>query len=278
MAERTESSIWIHSIHGIMQLTVSVFPRHTFFLQASNIEKAPNTICGDMDSIRPEVKAYYATMSVEFVEDTDQHSTDFMKSLKFIDSIASRDGRLHRDWAASIRPPQRRRDWPQPDIVVLGGLGGRADQAFSQIHHLYLADWDSSLENIGRLYMITPESIIFKLRRGRNVISTPVGPGLLTENVGIIPVGKPSRITTRGLEWDVTDWQTAFGGQVSTSNHIKCATVEVKTTESVLFTVELAPMESSDSESEDEPENESENKPEDESENESESTPENESE
>ena len=229
-------------------------PKDTpFFLQASDIEKAPDTICGDMDSIRPEVKACYATMSVEFVEDTDQYSTDFMKSLKFINSIAGPHGRLHHEWArirASIQPAPRRMNWPRPDIVVLGGLGGRADQAFSQIHHLYLAGRDSSLTNLGRVYMITPESIIFILRRGRNVISTPVGPGLLTENVGIIPIGRPSKITTRGLEWDVTDWQTEFGGQVSTSNHIKSATVEVETTESVLFTVELAPMESSGSESE----------------------------
>ena len=226
---------------------------HTCFLQASDIEKAPDTICGDMDSIRPEVKACYATMSVEFVEDTDQHSTDFMKSLKFINSITGRHGRLHHNWARihdSIRPRPPSRNFPLPDIVVLGGLGGRADQAFSQIHHLYLADWDSSLENLGRLYMITPESMIFKLRRGRNVISTPVGPGLLTENVGIIPIGRPSKITTKGLEWDVTDWHTEFGGQVSTSNHIKSATVEVKTTESVLFTVELAPIERSETESE----------------------------
>lgn len=41
---------------------------------------------------------------------------------------------------------------------------------------------------------------------------------------------------------DVTDWLTEFGGQMSTSNHIKNDIIEVETSEQVLFTVELAPL------------------------------------
>jgi thiamine pyrophosphokinase len=54
-------------------------------------------------------------------------------------------------------------------------------------------------------------------------------------------VGGPSRITTRGLEWDVTDWETRFGGRMSTSNHVLPETevVEVETTEDVLWTIAL---------------------------------------
>ncbi len=70
------------------------------------------------------------------------------------------------------------------------------------------------------------------------MIHTPLSEGLLTENVGIIPVGRPAVISTQGLEWDVTDWTTEIGGQVSTSNHIKRDVVVVHTTERVLFTVE----------------------------------------
>lgn len=67
-----------------------------------------------------------------------------------------------------------------------------------------------------------------------------MSPDLLTENVGIIPLGRPSVITTRGLEWDVTEWTTEFGGQISTSNHIRSGVIEVETSERVVFTVELA--------------------------------------
>ena len=128
------------------------------------------------------------------------------------------------------------------DVAVLGGLGGRADQAFSQIHHLYSASEDFSL-NLGDIYLLADRSIMFLLQKGMNIIQTPVKPGFLTENVGIIPIGRPSIITTKGLEWDVTDWSTEFGTQISTSNHIKAKTVRVKTTERVLFTAELAEME-----------------------------------
>lgn len=47
------------------------------------------------------------------------------------------------------------------------------------------------------------------------------------------------KITTVGLEWDVTDWLTEFGGNVSTSNHVKDNVVEITTTQDVLFTVDL---------------------------------------
>ena len=56
---------------------------------------------------------------------------------------------------------------------------------------------------------------------------------------GILPVGGRSVITTRGLVWDVEDWETKFGGKVSTSNVLREATVEVDTSETVVFTVQV---------------------------------------
>lgn len=61
------------------------------------------------------------------------------------------------------------------------------------------------------------------------------------KHVGIIPLAGPSRISTRGLEWDVTDWETEMGGRLSTSNHVLPETqvVEVETDKDVLFTIAL---------------------------------------
>lgn len=131
---------------------------------------------------------------------------------------------------------------PKPflDVAVFGSLGGRADQAFSQLHQLYLIASTKFPSGSGDVYLLTPESVIFVLEIGLNRIRTPVGITFFTENVGIIPIARPSVITTRGLEWDVTDWPTAFGTQMSTSNHIKADIVEVETTERVLFTLEFA--------------------------------------
>ena len=81
---------------------------------------------------------------------------------------------------------------------------------------------------------------MFLLEKGQNRIEAPVGPGRFTENVGIIPIGRPSIITTHGFEWNVKDWRTEFGYQMSTSNHIRAKTVEVEASERVLFTLEIA--------------------------------------
>ncbi|KAL8794403.1 MAG: hypothetical protein Q9195_002990 [Heterodermia aff. obscurata] len=173
--------------------------------------------------------AHAIYQNAQLIKDNDQYSTDFMKCLRHIGTQVERilGDRSKLTQAAAL------------DVVVLGGLGGRADQAFSQIHHLYLASEDISLD-LGDIYLVTPQSIMFVLHKGMNSVRTPVSPRFLTENVGIIPIGRPSIITTKGLEWDVEDWPTEFGTQISTSNHVKADVVRVKTTERALFTVELA--------------------------------------
>jgi len=121
----------------------------------------------------------------------------------------------------------------------------------------------SSDEAAGNLYLVSEESLTFILQPGRNAIRTPKtnrllsgstpctdsgscgGEGesethLLEENVGIIPISGPARITTKGFQWDVEDWATEIGGQLSTSNHIRADVVEITAQVPILFTVELA--------------------------------------
>lgn len=120
-------------------------------------------------------------------------------------------------------------------IAAVGGLGGRVDQGFAIINQLYsMVEDDAS-----SVMLYSDRSISFVLKSGCHSISTPLAEGYLTENVGIIPIGRPAVISTTGLEWDIKNWPTEFGKQVSTSNHIKSDTIEVKTDASVLFTVEL---------------------------------------
>lgn len=88
--------------------------------------------------------------------------------------------------------------------------------------------------------MIAPESIIFLLEKGLNKCYTPIGTHLLNKYAGIIPAGRPSIITTHGLERGVEDCHIEFGTQVSTSNHFVNDVVEVQTTERVLFIIGIA--------------------------------------
>lgn len=244
---------------------------------------------GDLDSILPTIRKHYEDLGVPVIKDPDQYSTDFTKCLKYLNSHA----------AEIITSPRRQKRKSSSttlpstlEIVILGGLGGRVDQAFSQIHHLYMMtqtqrqlresqehDSQNGSEKLGHgaggnLYLISEESITFVLQEGNNVIYTPATNRpdtdtsddqdspvkenhsplkrkldqeagaeveyLFEENIGIIPLSAPASITTQGFEWDVEDWHTEIGGQLSTSNHIRADRVKVSTSVPVLFTVELA--------------------------------------
>ncbi|ODM20076.1 hypothetical protein SI65_05062 [Aspergillus cristatus] len=218
----------------------------------------PDCIIGDLDSIQASVRTHYEGLGVTIIQDPDQYSTDFTKSLKYLCAHSAQitSGRSKSKTGGNENG--------RLEILILGGLGGRVDQAFSQIHHLYLMTKGySSDDAAGNLYLVSEESLTFVLQPGRNVIHTPKtnrplpgstqstdsgsygadGEGekhLLEENVGIIPISGPARITTKGFQWDVEDWATEIGGQLSTSNHIRADVVEVTAEVPILFTMELA--------------------------------------
>lgn len=180
--------------------------------------RLPDAIIGDLDSLSDEVAKHYQDKGVPVIRDPDQESTDFTKCLK---------------WIRKTKVPER-----DLDVVVLGGLGGRVDQGFSQIHHLYLATNSHELLG-GRIYLLSEQSLTFVLSDGSNAIS--IEPGFFEKHVGIIPILGPTSLTTKGLEWDVQDWHTEFGGQLSTSNHLRSTNIEISFSgPKPLFTMELA--------------------------------------
>ncbi len=178
-------------------------------------------IIGDLDSLTNTARAYFESGPghTQVKHDSDQESTDFGKAVRHI--------RLHN---------------PSPvDIVAVGGLGGRVDQGLSQLHHLYLFQSGPGYDE-GRIYLVSEESITFLLKTGKHLIRVrDGGEEVFGKYAGIIPVKEPSVISTKGLEWDVTDWETEFGGKMSTSNHVLPETqvVEIVTTKDVLFTIAL---------------------------------------
>ncbi|KAJ5354130.1 thiamine pyrophosphokinase eukaryotic [Penicillium brevicompactum] len=254
----------------------------------------PDVVMGDLDSIRPAVREHYEKLGVRVIRDPDQYSTDFTKCLKFINAHAAeiiaspREGDNLAKLDSEKAPESESTSVAQSeqallDTVIMGGLGGRVDQAFSQVHHLYMmtetqrairrdANSSASLDNRpsagGKLYLLSEESITFIIHEGKNTIYTPAtnradlarlptpkpdeSPSkkskvddpeeeyLFEENIGIIPITAPAILTTRGFEWDVENWHSEIGGQLSTSNHIRADKVEVETSTPVLFTLELA--------------------------------------
>lgn len=180
------------------------------------------TVIGDLDSLLPEAHSYWNSRNVPVIHDEDQYSTDFMKAVNYI----------------------REKQDKGLDIVVLGGLGGRVDQGMSVLHQLYTYQKDPGYPD-GKMYLLSTEAITFVLKSGKHRIKATakygqngLGAGL-GKHVGIIPLKEPSVISTKGLEWDVTNWETEFGGQMSTSNHVKEEWVTIETTKDVLFTIDL---------------------------------------
>lgn len=228
----------------------------------------PSCILGDLDSIQPHVRAHYTAHHVPILYEPDQYSTDFTKCINFLRThahaiMARENPALSDNHDLYIRPhPRTAASHEQSrklDVVVLGGLGGRVDQGFSQIHHLYMAHRSSSPAEdfFGELYLLSEESLSFILAPGKNTIHMPLTRRLdlettqaetttttkeyvFDENVGIIPLAGPTIISLTGFEWDVTRWKTEIGGQLSTSNHIRAPRLEVEADMPVLFTVELA--------------------------------------
>ncbi|KEY71802.1 hypothetical protein S7711_06554 [Stachybotrys chartarum IBT 7711] len=176
-------------------------------------------IIGDLDSLEPSVKDFYLSQPkpTEIIHEPDQQSTDFAKAVTWI-----------------------RKAQPSMPIVALGGLGGRVDQGLSQLHHLYL--FQTSHQDPA-LYLLSGSSLTFLLNKGRHHIHVREEgvADVFGKHAGVVPLKGRSRITMKGFEWDVEDWETEIGGQLSTSNHVLPETkvVEVSTTEDVLFTIAL---------------------------------------
>jgi thiamine pyrophosphokinase len=184
----------------------------------------PSAIVGDLDSLQDDVRIFFNDAGrTEIVHVPEQDSTDFTKALRW------------------LRNESVTRGGDRMDVIALGGLGGRVDQGFSVIHHLLKAGDDRQLL-YGDIYLVSDLSLSFMLGKGRNIIHglAPDPKTVFQENVGIIPIRGAAEITTNGLEWDVKDWKTEFGGQISTSNHIKADVVEINSSDQVLLTIELA--------------------------------------
>ena len=192
----------------------------------------PDEICGDLDSLRPEVAGFYRDRDVDIVHKPSQYATDFAKCVERIKISRLSGKQVETGGITALSEPL--------DIVILGGLGGRVDQGFAVMHQLCALAEDDQAPGTENIMLYSDRSISFVLQPGCNRITTPLAGGYLTENVGIIPLGRPAVISTDGLEWDVQHWHTEFGKQVSTSNHIKKDTVSVTVDVNVLFTVELS--------------------------------------
>lgn len=180
------------------------------------LQKAlPDCIHGDLDSLDDAVRTRYEQLGVEISKDDDQYCPDFAKAMKKVSENLPKVS----------------------NVLVLGSLGGRVDHGVGLLSEMY-----SEHKRHPRVifWLFSESSVSVILKPGTTSVKTPLSSGLITRNIGILPVYGPAVISTKGLEWDVEDWPTKMGGQVSTSNHIMEDIVRVKTDVDILLTIERA--------------------------------------
>ena len=175
----------------------------------------PDVLIGDFDSIRPAVKDAYASAGVKVIHVLDQSNTDLDKALLYTESVLT--------------------DSMDKFVVIAGSIGayeGRIDQFFAVINSMY-----RYVNSQFRLISLGNESVMILLNSGKHVINLP--PAAFHHHCGLVPVfGPVASVSTSGLRWNLNEAMGAstFGGLVSTNNIIDELTVEVNTTDPILFT------------------------------------------
>lgn len=171
----------------------------------------PDMICGDWDSIDRDTEDFYRSRGVPVLPDPDQDTTDLMKCLARLDERQQKglaDAGCGDGSACSSQFTRYR-------VIVYGAFGGRFDQEMQNLNTLYT--WSSKFES---MTMLSEDCLACLLPAGTSRVRVAwpwEGP-----TCGLIPLGRPvTALTTSGLHWDVKDWDTKFGGHISTSNRVE---------------------------------------------------------
>ncbi|KAJ1919390.1 cAMP-dependent protein kinase subunit [Mycoemilia scoparia] len=172
----------------------------------------PDAVVGDLDSIFSHVKDFYNEKGSEINKIVDDNSTDFMKTISYINDRHGKD----------------------VVIIVFGGFGGRLDHAMHTLRIL------NNEVHSHRSIMVSDECITFAIPKGTTQIMFSKdfdGPAC-----GLLPLAGPITLSTQGLRWNLDNHPSSFEGLMSTSNIIDGPKVIVDTTNTLIWTSEFRPL------------------------------------
>ena len=181
----------------------------------------PNLICGDLDSADMANVKYFEGLGAKVVATPDQDQTDFTKALVEL---------------ASLRRQEEEGVAGAEAVFAFVEIGGRMDHVMGNIQSLFLAP--RLAPALPPIYLCSSHSLSWLLPPGQHHLAVPQPAPL---HCGLLPIDGPAIVSTKGLQWDLTDQELRFGGLVSTSNSFSagCQEVTVDTDSTVLWTMDL---------------------------------------
>ena len=189
----------------------NMFPKEN--VESVRARFLPNLVKGDLDSIRPDVRAYYQKQGIPIVDlSHDQDSTDLQKCVSYIERLSI----------------EKKNDIDT--IVAVGALGGRLDHILANLSTLHtFRHLKLILCGDGNIARLVPsgKTIIKPYRR------------LEGPSCGLVPMTGAAQASTKGLRWDMHGTQMHIGGLVSTSNILEKDEIVVQTDKDLVWTTEL---------------------------------------
>ena len=151
----------------------------------------PVAVVGDLDSIRPEVRAWLGERCM--VARDDQDRTDLDKTLSWV--IDERGERT---------------------VTVLGGTGGRLDHALENL--ALLARWSERAD----VELLDASTRVVAVRSAALLTVTP------GSTVSLLPAGRCERVWTEGLRWPLAGEPLDLLARTGVSNRAVADTVRLR--------------------------------------------------
>jgi len=184
----------------------------------------PHYIVGDFDSLKPEVRNWYQRHGVEIIPQTTQFATDLNKCLDTVEVHYSLKDQGEELKASEVDPydgimklHSNLTNRNSIQCVLFGAIDGRFDHTIHSITLLFKLS--KSNPNL-RLYYLSQTDIIFMVPKGSNFLDYQNLNAIHGSNSGLLPLGGPVKLTTKGFKWDVSDWESSIKGDVSSSNRL----------------------------------------------------------
>ncbi|GIX99846.1 thiamin pyrophosphokinase 1 [Caerostris darwini] len=177
----------------------------------------PDLVCGDFDSVFPEVLDFYKSKGVSIMPTPDQDETDFTKALRLTE--------MH----------LQSKKLQVSSIIAVAQNGDRLDHILGNLNTLYQANEITSTP----VFILGNHSLTWILSVGFHKIH--VTKEMMNCHVGLIPLGQECKnVSTTGLKWNLTNDKMNFGGLISTCNMFDgSSVVTVSTDTPLIWTMEV---------------------------------------